>query len=404
MIFADEPTGNLDSKSSAEILDVHAPGGRRLRPDDRDGHARPDRRRATRTASCSSPTAKIVDEMREPDRRTTSSARCASSGTEVSPRRCGRSPSRGSSPTSCGSCSPAIAVMLGVAFVSGTLVLTATISRRSTICSPTSTRAPTCRCAASKVDASLRRRRTAPAGRLERPRHGACRRRGGGRRPGADVPYAQIVDKNGNEIGGRRGPAHVRVLVDRRSRPRIPSGSSRAARRPRRRPDRHRQGRGRQGRHRGRPSACRCSPARPSRSTRSSGSPSSVTADSALGASIVLFTLPEAQRIVGYTADSSARSAWSRPRASRRRSSAPRVADRRPRPTSRSDHRRGDHEGEPGRRRQVLKFFNRFLLVFALVALFVGLFIIYNTFSIVVAQRTREMALLRAIGASRRDR
>ena len=39
--------------------------------------------------------------------------------------------------------------------------------------------------------------------------------------------------------------------------------------------------------------------------------------------------------------------------------------------------------------------------IFALVALVVGSFIIYNTFSIVVAQRSREMALLRAIGASR---
>src|SRR4029079_7294785 len=37
------------------------------------------------------------------------------------------------------------------------------------------------------------------------------------------------------------------------------------------------------------------------------------------------------------------------------------------------------------------------------VALIVGAFIIYNTFTIVVAQRTREMALLRAIGASTRQ-
>ena len=43
------------------------------------------------------------------------------------------------------------------------------------------------------------------------------------------------------------------------------------------------------------------------------------------------------------------------------------------------------------------------MLIFGLVALVVGAFIIYNTFSIVVAQRTREMALLRAIGASRRQ-
>lgn len=50
-----------------------------------------------------------------------------------------------------------------------------------------------------------------------------------------------------------------------------------------------------------------------------------------------------------------------------------------------------------------LKFFNTALLIFAIIALFVGSFIIFNTFSIVVAQRTREMALLRAIGASGRQ-
>jgi putative ABC transport system permease protein len=47
-----------------------------------------------------------------------------------------------------------------------------------------------------------------------------------------------------------------------------------------------------------------------------------------------------------------------------------------------------------------LGFLNTFLLVFALIALFVGSFIIYNTFSIIVAQRSRELALLRALGAS----
>jgi putative ABC transport system permease protein len=50
-----------------------------------------------------------------------------------------------------------------------------------------------------------------------------------------------------------------------------------------------------------------------------------------------------------------------------------------------------------------LGFFSIGLTVFALIALIVGAFIIYNTFSIVVAQRLREMALLRAIGASRRQ-
>ena len=50
-----------------------------------------------------------------------------------------------------------------------------------------------------------------------------------------------------------------------------------------------------------------------------------------------------------------------------------------------------------------LAFINTFLLVFAGVALFVGSFIILNTFSMLVAQRTRELALLRALGASRRQ-
>jgi len=48
-----------------------------------------------------------------------------------------------------------------------------------------------------------------------------------------------------------------------------------------------------------------------------------------------------------------------------------------------------------------LGFFRIALLVFAFIALFVGAFIIFNTFSIIVAQRTRELALLRALGASR---
>ena len=41
------------------------------------------------------------------------------------------------------------------------------------------------------------------------------------------------------------------------------------------------------------------------------------------------------------------------------------------------------------------------LLAFAGISLFVGAFIIFNTFSITVAQRTREFALLRTLGASR---
>ncbi|MGW0004197.1 ABC transporter permease [Nocardia grenadensis] len=50
---------------------------------------------------------------------------------------------------------------------------------------------------------------------------------------------------------------------------------------------------------------------------------------------------------------------------------------------------------------EALNFLNYFLLAFGAIALIVGTFIIYNTFSMLVAQRLRELALLRAVGASR---
>jgi putative ABC transport system permease protein len=53
--------------------------------------------------------------------------------------------------------------------------------------------------------------------------------------------------------------------------------------------------------------------------------------------------------------------------------------------------------------KDALSFFTYLLLGFAGIALFVGTFLILNTFSIVVAQRTRELALFRAMGAGRRQ-
>ena len=41
--------------------------------------------------------------------------------------------------------------------------------------------------------------------------------------------------------------------------------------------------------------------------------------------------------------------------------------------------------------RKAMSFFNTFMLVFAVVALLVGGFIIFNTFSITIAQRTGKM-------------
>jgi putative ABC transport system permease protein len=52
---------------------------------------------------------------------------------------------------------------------------------------------------------------------------------------------------------------------------------------------------------------------------------------------------------------------------------------------------------------QGMSFMSTFLMVFAVVALIVGGFVIFNAFSITVAQRTKETAMLRAIGSSRKQ-
>jgi putative ABC transport system permease protein len=53
--------------------------------------------------------------------------------------------------------------------------------------------------------------------------------------------------------------------------------------------------------------------------------------------------------------------------------------------------------------REDLGFLQTFLLVFAYIAVFVGSFLIFNTFSITVAQRISEFGMLRTLGASRRQ-
>ena len=53
--------------------------------------------------------------------------------------------------------------------------------------------------------------------------------------------------------------------------------------------------------------------------------------------------------------------------------------------------------------KQIDSFLTPALLAFGVIAVFVGAFIIFNTFSITVAQRLREFAMLRTLGASRRQ-
>jgi putative ABC transport system permease protein len=117
------------------------------------------------------------------------------------------------------------------------------------------------------------------------------------------------------------------------------------------------------------------------------------------GASIAEVILPEAQRLTGnlgrFTQISIAADRGVSPAELKRRIAAvmpPSALVE----TGEENAARGSEEI-----RDDLGFLRTALLVFAFVALFVGAFLIFNTFSITVAQRVTEFGLLRTLGASR---
>jgi putative ABC transport system permease protein len=124
-------------------------------------------------------------------------------------------------------------------------------------------------------------------------------------------------------------------------------------------------------------------------------------ADNLGGAGFVLFDLPTAQRVFGSgdtfdTIDIAATPGTSPEELIAR--IQPILPDKTEAVTSQSVAEEQAEVFKEG-----LGFFNTFLLVFAGIALFVGTFIIQNTFRIIVAQRTRELALFRALGATSRQ-
>ncbi len=123
--------------------------------------------------------------------------------------------------------------------------------------------------------------------------------------------------------------------------------------------------------------------------------------DSPLGATLAVFTTPTAQRVLGLPGQFSAVAAAADPGISQQEL-ASRVQEVLPDGLEAVTGKDLTQE-QQSQTRQIVGSFSTFLLVFAGVALFVGCFLIYNTFSIIVAQRSREMALLRAIGAARRQ-
>ena len=125
------------------------------------------------------------------------------------------------------------------------------------------------------------------------------------------------------------------------------------------------------------------------------------TADNLAGASVVLFTTPVAQRLVaepgkfssiGFVAD---RGVSQQQLVSNLKRALP--------PGTEALTGAAAIKEQQDQFQKSLSIFSKFFLIFAIVALVVGAYIILNTFAITVAQRTRENGLLRALGASRRQ-
>ncbi len=119
------------------------------------------------------------------------------------------------------------------------------------------------------------------------------------------------------------------------------------------------------------------------------------------GSSIAQVTLPEAQRLshkvgrldqISVAADDGVAATTLKRRIAREMPAGVRVE------TAKENADRGSEEI-----RENLSFLQIFLLVFAFIAILVGCFLIFNTFSITVAQRVSEFGMLRTLGASRRQ-
>ena len=119
------------------------------------------------------------------------------------------------------------------------------------------------------------------------------------------------------------------------------------------------------------------------------------------GSRLVVFTLPEAQRVTGHDGYDDI-SVAARSGTSPEQLKAAIIKEL---GTKDFAVRTGKEQAEKQAQdlSDALGFIRTALLVFAGVALLVGSFLIFNTFTVTVAQRTREFALFRTLGASRRQ-
>jgi putative ABC transport system permease protein len=125
------------------------------------------------------------------------------------------------------------------------------------------------------------------------------------------------------------------------------------------------------------------------------------TADNLAGATLAAFDIPTAQRVMGEVGQFDFIDVVASPGADKATVQRD-IAQSLPRGVEVVTGQTVVNE-ETSAISQALGFFSTALLVFGFIALFVGAFTIFNTFSIIVGQRTKELALLRIVGASRRQ-
>ena len=295
----------------------------------------------------------------------------------------------------------AIAIVLGVAMVSGTYVLTDSIDsafdgiftdvrgRARTSSSPASRRSTSPTAAAS----------TAPT--LDESLLGEVRGLPGVAQAegGVDSDSTSLIGEDGKAIVVRRRAATSASAIADGDSPFNPLSSSRATGRRRRGRDRQVDGRTRRTSRSGTRSASRPR-------ARSSGSASPASSSSARlsigGATLAGFDLPTAQRL--FDKDGQARPDRGRGEARRHRRSSSSTEIREILPPD-TQVRTGAASGaeDASETNEFITFLQGFLLAFGGIALFVGAFVIANSLSITIAQRTREFATLRTLGASRRQ-
>jgi putative ABC transport system permease protein len=292
----------------------------------------------------------------------------------------------------------AVAVILGISFMSGTLVLTSTINKTFDSLFTE---------VFAGTDAQVRGQEPIDASFFgETPRAPvtsadlATVRRVSGvavAEPDVEIPYAQLVDSKGDEIGGGGPPTFGTAWTDNADLNRFrlePGGSA-----PRSNDeiviDR---GAADKGHFRvGDRVGVLTQKAR--KTYTIVGIAKFGNADSPLGATVIQFTLAEAQHINDYKKDQFSTINVVGDEGITQVALRDRIDNAIANPAVEVVTGQKLKEENQNDIEQFVDVFNTILLVFAAVSLLVACFIIYNTFSIIVAQRTREMALLRAIGA-----